>query len=67
MAERQSAYMPGSVGLLALGLCIGLLLGVALAPRSGADVRRLVAHYMHGATSVFAPRTIGELAEDLSS
>ncbi len=61
-------HVRGYVSLLALGVCVGLLAGLVLAPRSGSDVRRLVSQCMHSATtwmSVFS-RPGEELAEDLS-
>lgn len=68
MAQQEAEQVRGSVGLLALGLCLGLVLGMALAPRSGADVRRMVVQYVQGAGQVLGvvspPRE--ELAEDLS-
>ncbi len=68
MAQRETVQVRGNVGLLALGLCVGLLVGVAVAPRSGADVRRLLLHYVQEAPSLWGltSRISEELAEDLS-
>jgi hypothetical protein len=69
MAEQDTGEVRGNVGLLALGLCVGLLVGVTLAPRSGADVRRLLANCLQGAPTLWGltGRITEELAEDLSS
>jgi hypothetical protein len=69
MQERETDEVRGNVGLLALGLCVGLLVGLTLAPRSGADVRRLLAHLVQEAPTLWGMtgRISEELAEDLSS
>lgn len=68
MTQRETEEVRGNVGLLALGLCVGLLVGLTLAPRSGADVRHLVARFVHDAPTLWgrAGRMSEELAEDLS-
>jgi hypothetical protein len=67
--ERETDELRGNVGLLALGLCVGLLVGLTLAPRSGADVRRVLAHLVQTAPTLWGMtgRVSEELAEDLSS
>lgn len=69
MAKRETEEVRGNVGLLALGLCVGLLVGMTLAPRSGADVRRLLAQLVQEAPTLWGltGRSSEELAEDLSS
>lgn len=53
---------------LAIGLCVGLLVGVTVAPRSGADARHLVARFLHKAPTLWGllGRLTEELAEDLA-
>lgn len=69
MAQWEAVQVRANVGLLALGLGVGLLVGVTLAPRSGADVRHVIARFMHEALSLWglSGRLTEELAEDLSS
>jgi hypothetical protein len=69
MVQQEAIQVRGGVGLLALGLCLGLILGMALAPRSGSEARRMVAQYVHGASGMLGmlSPTREELAEDLSS
>jgi hypothetical protein len=69
MVQRETVEVRGNVGLLALGICVGLLVGLTLAPRSGADVRRLLSHLVHDAPTLWGltGRISEELAEDLSS
>jgi hypothetical protein len=69
MTQRETDEVRGNVGLLALGLGVGLLVGLTLAPRSGADVRRLLAPFVQEASTLWGltGRISEELAEDLSS
>lgn len=55
--------------MLTLGVGVGVLVGLTLAPVRGADVRRLVARYLHGVPTLWGwpGRLTEELAEDLSS
>lgn len=57
-----------NVAPLTLGLCVGVLVGMVLAPLSGADVRRLVLQGVQQASNILGmfSRPIEELAEDLS-
>lgn len=59
--------MRAKVGPLTVGLCVGVLVGMVLAPLSGADVRRLVLHGMQQATGMLGmfSQPAEELAEDL--
>jgi hypothetical protein len=69
MAQWEAVQVRANVGLLALGLGVGLFIGLTLAPRSGADVRRIVARFLHNAQTLWglSGRLAEELAEDLSS
>lgn len=55
--------------MLTLGIGVGVLVGLTLAPVRGADVRRLVARTLRAVPTLWGwpGRLTEELAEDLSS
>ena len=66
---REASGVRGNVGLLALGLCVGILVGLALAPEGRHDALRFVTRCVQDAGSMlgFAGRPLEELPEDLSA
>ena len=65
----EATGVRGNVGLLALGLCVGILVGLALAPHGRDDAVRFVTRCVQDAGSIlgFVGRPLEELPEDLSA
>ena len=60
--------MRGNVSLLLIGLCVGVIAGLVLAPHGRQDVRRFVAHVARDGGSFIGAfsRPLEEMAEDLA-
>jgi hypothetical protein len=51
-AHREATGVRGNLGLLALGLCIGVCLGLVIAPHGWTDTLRVVGQRVQAATAV---------------
>lgn len=52
--HQEAAGVRGNLGLLALGLCIGVCLGLVIAPHGWTDTLRVMGQRVQAATSVLA-------------